>query len=168
MAIIDSYETINLGKLMATPPTIPQSKTNGAHVQHVLARVAVASSDSDTSQWRVARLPSGSVITRIGVGCSTITGGTSYDLGVARIPSDQGGAVISQTCFANVLNFSTASLFTLDGMENVSLENQLGKELWQIAGLDSDPKRDLDLLLTANTVGTADGVVGFKIEYFIN
>lgn len=168
MAVIDGYETINLGKLMATPPTLPQSKTNGAHIQHIFARVEVADTDSDTSKWRIARLPSSCIITSIRVGCTAITGGTSFDLGVARIPSDVSGETISQTCFASGLDLSTASLFGLDGMENLALSNHLGKELWEVAGLPSNPKRDLDLLLTANTVGTADGTIGFKIEYVIN
>lgn len=66
---------------------------------------------------------------------------------------------------ADALTLATASK-ALDGLNNVSVANS-AKELWELAGLGVDPKTELDIILTAITIGTAGGTVGFKIEYKI-
>ena len=160
MAIVNGNELLNLTGAALAVPTLSASKTNGARVQYVAATLEVAAADDNASTFRVARLPSNVILKEIKVGCDAITAGTDYDLGIAYA----NGAVIDANNLADALDFSSASKFALDGLKDVAIEN-LGKELWQLAGLTVDPNSSLDILLTANAIGTAAGTISFKIEF---
>lgn len=165
MAVINSNETVNLANIALVPPVLPLAKTNGAPVQATTAIVSVATSDSATSTWRVARLPSNALLHQLTVSTTAQTGSTDFDIGIAYNPDKLSGALINVNCLADALTLATASR-ALDGLKDVSIANS-GKELWELAGLTADPQCDLDILFTANTIGTAGGTVGFKIEYKI-
>jgi hypothetical protein len=165
MAIVNSNELLNLAGAALAIPVASPAKINGSKVQYIAAKVAIAAGDDDTSTFRVARLPSNSVLKEIKIGCTAITGGTDFNLGVARSPSTSGlGAVIDDNALADALTFATASTFGLDGLKDVSVDN-FTKELWELAGLTADPDTTLDIVLTAITIGTAAGTVSFKIEF---
>ena len=165
MAVIDSNESVNLANIALNPPVLPQAKTNGAPVQATTSIVAIAATDSATSKWRIARLPSNALLHQLTVSTTAQTGSTDFDIGVAYNPDKLSGATVSVNCLADALTLATASR-ALDGLKDVSIANS-AKELWEVAGLTSDPQCDLDLIFTANTIGTAGGTCGFKIEYKI-
>lgn len=165
MAVIDSNESVNLANIALNPPVLPQAKTNGASVQAVTSIVSIATTDSATSKWRFARLPSNTLLHQLTVATTAQAGSTDFDIGVAYNPDKNVGATISVNCLADALTLASASR-TLDGLKDVSIADS-AKELWQLAGLTSDPSCDLDLIFTANTIGSAGGTVGFKTEYKI-
>jgi hypothetical protein len=163
MAVINSNETVNLANIALNPPVLPQAKTNGASVQAITAIVSVATTDSATSTWRVARLPSNALLHQLTVATTAQTASSDFDIGIAYNPDKLSGALINVNCLADALTLATASR-ALDGLKDVSIGNS-AKELWELAGLFTDPQCDLDIIFTANTIGTAGGTCSFKIEY---
>lgn len=165
MAIVNSNEIINLAGAALAVPVASPAKTNGGSVRYIAAEVTIAAGDDDTSTFRIARLPSNAVLKEIKIGCTAITGGTDFNLGIANSPSTSGvGAVIDDNALADALSFASASTFGLDGLKDVAVAD-FDKEIWQLAGLTADPDTTLDIILSAITIGTAAGTVSFKIEY---
>jgi hypothetical protein len=161
MAIVRS-DDINITGLDSLPPVMPSSANNGADLKTARGHIAILAADADTNQFRMARLPSNAVIHNIKVLCDAITGGTDYDLGIAY-PPNKGGAVIDADNLMDGQTLATASK-TLDGFAAVAIENRY-KQLWELAGLTADPAHNLDIVLTGNTIGTADGDVVVEITY---
>lgn len=161
MAVVRS-DSINITGLDLIPPVMPSSANNGADLKVVRGQVAILAADVDTNQFRMARLPSNAVIHSITVLCDAITGGTDYDLGIAY-PTNKGGAVIDADNLMDGQSLATASK-VLDGFAAVAIENRY-KQLWELAGLTADPGHNLDIVLTANTIGTTDGDVVIEIRY---
>jgi len=155
-------DSINVTGLDSVPPVMPSSNNNGADIKHIRGQVAILAADADTNEFRMARLPSNAVIKDIKVLCDAITGGTDYDLGVAY-PISKGGATIVKDCLMDGQTLATASK-VLDGFSKPAIENRF-KQLWELAGLASDPNHNLDIVLTGNTIGTADGDVVIEILY---
>jgi hypothetical protein len=160
---LNPNEIVNLANLALVPPVMPQAKTNGGQIHSITSIVSIATNDSATSTWRIARLPSNALLHQLTVSTTAQTGSTDFDIGIAYNPDKVSGAVIDVDCLADGLTLATASR-ALDGLKDVSITNS-AKELWELAGLSADPKCSLDILLTANTIGTAGGTCGFKIEY---
>ena len=163
MAVINSNEIVNLANLALVPPVMPQAKTNGGQIHSITSIVSIATNDSATSTWRIARLPSNALLHQLVVSTTAQTNSTDFDIGIAYNPDKASGAVIDVDCLAEALTLATASR-SLDGLKDVSIANS-AKELWELAGLSADPKCSLDIVLTANTIGTVGGTCGFKIEY---
>ena len=163
MPVTNLNETVNLANLALNPPVMPQAKTNGAPVQAITAIVSIATDASSTSTWRLARLPSNAIIHNIIGSCTAQTGTTDMRIGVAYSPNKVSGATINAACFASGLTFASASR-VLDGTASLAITDS-AKEIWEVAGLTADPKTELDIILTAQTIGTAGGSAGFKIEY---
>lgn len=165
MAIVNSNEIVNLANLALIPPVMPQAKTVRGSILSTTAIVSIATTDNANSTWRIARLPSNTLLHQITVSTTAQTGSTDFNLGVAYAPDKVSGSVILDNCLADALTLATASK-AIDGLNNVSVANS-AKELWELAGLTVDPKTELDIILTAITIGTAGGTAGFKIEYKI-
>jgi hypothetical protein len=163
MATKNPNEIVNLANLALVPPVLPQAKTNGGQIQSITSIVSIATDDTAASIWRIARLPSNTLLHQLTVATTAQTGSSDFDIGIAYNPDKVSGATISVNCLADALTLATASR-VLDGLKDVSIANS-AKELWELASLTADPKCNLDLILTANTIGTAGGTVGFKIEY---
>lgn len=163
MAIVRS-DDINISNLDSVPPVLTNSANNGGDIKFIRSHVAIAAADADGDQFRMARLPSNAVIKEIKILCDAITNGTDYDLGIAYTPN-KGGAVINANNLMDGQTLASASK-TIDGFANVAIENRY-KQLWELAGLASDPGFNLDLVLTANTVGSAAGDVVIEIEYLM-
>ena len=155
MAVIDRY--IN------TENYLDPRNNNGGKVELAIVSLEVAAGDDDGSKYRILKnIDSLKSIARITVMCDAITGGTDYDLGFYDIES---GAVIDADALASTLDLSSASR-VLDGLENVIIEN-MGKRIYELAGESDINTRthEVDIVLTANTVGTAAGTITVIIEY---
>lgn len=146
---------------------------SGADPKIIDANFEVAAADSDTSTFRLFPLMSAYAIPLdIFVACDAITAGTDYDVGL--YVSGVGGAVVAGkvNCFANALDLSSAiaSLHpgtALDGMKDVDLANR-ELRLFEHAGHNLVTKLDTyDIVLTANTIGTAAGTIAARLVYVI-
>lgn len=113
----------------------------------------IISGDSPTSTIEVARLPSHARVHKLSAMHSTgITGLTDADLGVAENPDCLvDGATLAATATVNAASAITVADST--------------KALWELAGLDKDPKQEMPILLTLNTATTAAGQVSVDLVY---
>lgn len=167
MAVVNVSGTVN--KLTSvdspTPTGLAQSATNGGKIHFIRDTVEVAAADSDGSVYRLARVPSNAVLVDVRVNNDAITGGTDYDLGFYDTPEINGGAVIDKDNLLDGVDLSSASAGEgTFGMTAVVIENR-HKQVWQLAGLSSDPKKLIDIALTGNTVGTAAGTLTLIVQY---
>jgi hypothetical protein len=163
MAVINDYvtEVANLGTLDKLEPVTE----GGGLVYKRIVTFEVAAADDDTSKYRIARINSSDVISSILYGNDALTSGTDWDLGIYDTVAN-GGAVVEVDIFADGADLSsaTAGAVASNGMVSVNIADRT-KRVWElVSGLTVDPKKQYDLVWTANTVGSAAGTVTTAIE----
>lgn len=174
MAVEDKYvETSYFNASGELLKKLPSWKNGSSRAGAMIARAAIADVDSDGSKYRLfANVPSTLRPFRIQFWCDAITGGTDYDLGFYK-PLKDGGAVIDKDNLMDGQTMATAvniSGTALNGMSAV-VHADLGKMLYELAGLtyaQSLANRHIDIVLTANTVGTASGNITCLMEYLLD
>ena len=164
MAIVDKAGSLNNLSSVDTPNlNVSKAQTNGAKFQTIIETVEIASGDDNGSKYRVARLQANAVIKEIKILCDAITGGTDYDLGIYEVPETNDGAVIDKDCFMDGQTLASASK-TINGFNVVDIANY-GKQVWELAGLTEATSKSVDIVLTGNTAGSADGTVTIQVTY---
>lgn len=159
MAIVNKKGSINIDGLDQDPILMPNSKTSKGGIMYQTDTLEVEAADDDTSTYTVGRLPSNAVISNASeFSNDAITGGTDYDLGFYNID----GTVILATALATALDLSSAGSTKL--LSSVDIDKR-GQEVWQLAGLTEDPHTLIDVVFTANTVGTADGTISSDLYF---
>lgn len=119
--------------------------------------VAVANGDSATSKHYLGKIASNAVPSPLGILYhDALTGVTSYDIGL-----ELNGAAVNVNCFAAALNLTVAGSKAM--LAAVATAN-LGKRVWELLGLASDPGVEYDIIGTMNQAATAAGsLAGFFI-----
>lgn len=137
---------------------------NAYDVVHMQGHAQVAAADSDGSAYLIAKdVPSSFRPSEISIDRDAITGGTDYVLGLYDAKT---GAVVDADLFMATTDFSGSATKGIDGLANVDIANigQL-KTLAELLSLTpSTAKSSYDIVLTANTVGTAAGDVVVRIK----
>jgi len=112
--------------------------------------------DDDGSKYRLFKgLAADLIPVSMTIMCDAITAGTDYDVGFYKPDL---GAVIDKDNLADGLDLSSASK-VLDGLKDVAIENR-GKRLFELAGHTQAQRLPAyDIVLTANTVGSAAGTI---------
>ncbi len=156
MAVEDKYSNTDLtNKNFAVPGT------GGTKAISFRGVATVAAADDDGSKYRLFRVPATFRPTRCIIATTAITGGTDYDLGIYDTQA-QGGAVIDRD---NLMDGQTMASATrsIDGLSNVALADLgAGKSIGELCGLtqaQAIQKGEVDVVLTANTVGSAAGTI---------
>ncbi len=128
--------------------------------------VSVAAADDDGSIYGIAVVNSASIIRRIDIQTTAITGGTDYDLGFYEYnPVDNSiGAEADKDILMDGQTMASASV-ALNGLAAVAAGSR-SKPVWELAGESSNPNKLYVLALTANTVGTAAGTI--NVDYTIS
>lgn len=164
MAVANTKSTLITNDDQNQPRVLNPSYLSGANLRISSGCASVAAADDDTSTYRMIRVPSSAAIYRMEVMNDAITGGTDFDLGVYKAAVN-GGAVVSAALFASKIDMSTVRTLPMDAMfENLALSN-CEKRLWEYLGLSADPMIDYDLVFTANTCGTAAGVLALRVYW---
>lgn len=136
----------------------PRPKRADVHLMHSVLRACcftaeIANGDSAGSKYLVAKVPSHARISKLSaIHSSGITGVTDADLGSSDDPD---GIADGQT-LAGTQTYSLAGAIT---------PAKATMMLWQVLGLEKDPKKELELYLTINTAATADGVAVVELVY---
>lgn len=154
MAVEDKYTNADIvaGKKAAALFT-----GNGAETVTIVGTVSVAAADDDGSKYRVfADVPSSFVPLNIAIHNTAITGGTDYDLGLYETDS---GAVVDADILADGVSLGSAT--AISGWNNTGLTTITLGETKSLGELSAQTDIDsaYDIVLTANTVGTAAGTV---------
>lgn len=157
MAVEDKYVNTDL----ATGVLLDAKSNGGTTSKWFRITEEVASGDDDGSVYRFMRIPSNAVIKSIKIWNDAITSGTDYDIGLYTIDS---GAVVDKDLLADGLDLSSAQ----DGVEVLTAPDiaQIGGPIWSYSALSltADPKKEYDLAITANTVGSANGTITLDVE----
>jgi hypothetical protein len=148
--------------LEANGTLIIQTASENRAVKQVVKTIDVAAADTDGCIYRLFPIASTARILAIHLSCTAITAGTDYDIGVYETRKN-GGAVNSKDCLLDGQTMATA-LRNADALLKPTVAN-LNKTLWEMAGLSADPVRDIDIAITANTVGTAAGTIVVRVVY---
>lgn len=150
----------------ATPPILTNRAIAGGPKFVALGTVEVAAADDDGSVYRLVRVPSNAVLTSVVVFNDAITGGTAYHVGFYQTAGN-GGAVAEVDIIATSVNLTTASTVGVEVLfEDLNIAD-IGKRVWEVIGLTSDPQRHYDLALNGATVGTAAGTISVRVEWTI-
>lgn len=164
MAVVNTLSTVITGA-DSQPRVLTNAHLSRGQVFEAVGTVEVAAADSDTSTFRFARLRSSDRVSSIHVWSDAITAGTSFDIGLYRIAAD-GGAVVDADLFASAVDLSSAVAGTDVTFEATATNiSQIEKRLWELLGLSSDPGYDYDVVLTANTVGSAAGTISLRVRF---
>ena len=163
MAVVDKSGSIN-SLSSNDSPTFKYSPnaTSGAKKMTFIEKVSIASGDDDGSKYRVARISSNSILTKITILHSAVTGGTDFDLGFYDTPDNNSGAAIDKDYLLDGQTLANASR-NRDGFANVALAD-IGKAIHEQID-DINPNQLVDIVLTGNTVGTVAGTVVVITEY---
>ncbi len=151
----------------ATPPTLTNSHIANGLLHEVVGTVETLAADDAGSVYRLCRVPSNARISSILLGTDAITGATASDVGVYRTAAD-GGAVVDADLFATDVDISTGAIaFTEVILEATATDIvKVEKQLWDLAGMTSDPSGFLDIAVTVNDV-TAAGTISMKVKYVV-
>lgn len=162
MAVENKYIDSNINASGQVVHPLRALLSNGGELNVQYFSAAIAAADDDGSIYRITKdVDPNAVLLVAALGCSAITAGTDYDLGLYR---PRLGAVISKDVFMDGQTFATAvrpfqGTGGISGLSNVAAGN-LSKRIFEHAGHTVRTKLDsYDLALTANTVGTAAGTV---------
>lgn len=166
MAVQDKYTDSNISGNAVTK-LLKSINAQGAQIGALLATFEVAAADDNGSKYRIFKSLDPNIIPlAILVGTDGITGGTAYDIGLYKPDL---GVAIAVDCFAANLDVSGAAdlgfATALDGMDAVDIANY-GRRLFEHAGHDVTNKLDgYDMVITADTVGTAAGTITALVIY---
>lgn len=126
----------------------------------------IAAGDDDTSVVRLVRVHTSDVLSALKLSNDAISGSTDIDVGLYDTAAN-GGAVIDADCYADGIALTSAGANT-DLTFSARAIEKIGQQVWQDAGLTSDPKKFVDVCLTGNTIGTAAGTVSLEAETVTN
>lgn len=154
MAVVDVYANEDVAAGLR-----PLTYFTGIGETPIVARqgFSVAAADSNGSTYRVFNgVPTHYRIHEINIFNGAITGGTDFDLGFYAVDN---GAVIDADILVNGADLSSAHAVgsPLVGTSNLALLDHT-KPIWELLGYTKFSKPSaVDLVLTANVVGSADG-----------
>lgn len=160
VAAVSATQNINISRKLFT---------QGANTGTLKADTAVLAADDDTSVFRLFQnVDPTTRLMELLIGCSAITGGTSFDIGAY----EAGGAVIAGkvAVFAAALDLSSAILLSVRSAKNgmgAVAASDVGKTIGELLGFTSANSRPIDICATANTVGTAAGTISARMDYVV-
>lgn len=156
MAVVEKYtKAVKNPGLVALPAA---TYSEGRMRCLVSGPVAVVNGDSIDSRVWFGKVPSHAIILPSSILYhSAVTGLTDFDIGLYR-----DGALVDIDALADGLNLSSAGNKSVVA---VLATGTIGRQLWQVAGLATDPGCEFDIVGTFKTAATADGAMEAFIHY---
>lgn len=139
-------------------------KGAAARLKEVSASITPTSGVTTGSIYRMVEVPSNCRVSQIIWQAAAMTAGT-FDVGVYRNTKD-GGAAVSATLFASAV--SAAALVQPTDITNESgtyTPALAAKQLWDAAGLTSDPGGTLDICFTSTATITTGALMGIVVRF---
>ena len=133
----------------------------GGRLRIAEATLAVAAADDDGSVYRFVRLYGSTFsVKQIWLYNDAITGGTDFDCGLYDT-AENGGAVIDADSYASAVDLSSARTTSPIDLRHEKANINV---IYTFPYVNS-AKQEVDLCLTANTVGSAAGDITLKVFY---
>ena len=148
-------------------------KKEGQVMCSAISKVTIAAADSIGSVYGLVVLPANGCVKDIKLACEAIAGNTDYDIGLYRYDAERGiGAVIDKDMFLDGQSLASALVrgSEVSGMTAISIDesDQTVRELVEAFTSATDTDSFYALALTANVVGTADGLVVILTDFVPN
>lgn len=163
MAVVNLSATI-IANRDATPTVLTEPSISNARMCEAQGYVTAGAADSIASIYRICEVPTNARISQVLLSNGAVTSAAA-DIGVYRNTKD-GGAVVSAAFFGSAVSIASAAFNT--DVTNESGTNTVAKqqqELWQAAGLTSDPGGTLDICMTLTAAATASADAGLKVRF---
>lgn len=172
MAVVLTGKSTAITNAVATPRVPNPTGLDGGLVRRKQGFCVMTSTDSATSVYRFARLPSNCYMDAITMHCLDIGTTGTADIGLYYPTTHaNGGTVIDSDAFASAVNFHGGAV------EGPHLEFESGaanglitnaeKRLWEAAGLTSDPGGEFDLAITLAADTDAAGTILMRAYYIV-
>ena len=142
---------------------VVRTEVRGGELLSLAGTFEVAAADSDGSIYRLFKVNKNMVPIKIEINCDSIANSTSWDLGLYNT-LERGGAVVDADCFMSAVDLSAGKAMGSEqnGLAALPIAS-IGKQVYEVAALTSDTgPAEYDVVLTANTVGTAAGTVSIR------
>lgn len=163
MAVVNTKSTA-ITNADATPVVKNSGFNDGNKVRHKSAVVEIAAADDNASVYRMVRVHTSDCIHSLIKNNDALAGATDVDLGLYDT-ADNGGAVIVKDCYANGISLATAVTTGTDLTYSARNIDVSGQQVWQDAGLTSDPQKEVDICFTANTNSTVAGGLALDVQF---
>ena len=157
----------------ANPKVLSDVYLGGGGLKAAEGFVTTGAQDNTASRYIMLSIPSNARVESVKLQTQALGTSASLDVGVnypETIPLGSGlsassaGAVINTTCFASAQACSNALAATELVGANVAINAQ-EKQLWDLAGLTSDPGLNLDIVIQVHAATSLAGYVGLKATY---
>lgn len=159
----------------ATPKVLQDAYISGADIRETWGYVQTnGAADGAGSLYLLCTLPSNARVTSLLYSTNGLGSGCKLDIGVwyptfipvgAGLSASLANTAINSTIFASAYTASQA----YDSQELVVAAaipiNSQEKQLWQVAGLTSDPMIDLDIVAFVHVAVASQGYVGLRARY---
>jgi hypothetical protein len=151
----------------ATPRVMNPTYRMGGILKEQVGTVEILAADDNNSVYRVGFVHSSWRISDIIRYNDAITSGTDFDVGLYDT-AENGGAVININCFADAVSLASGSVTGTNDLyeagSDVGVED-IEQQVWEMAGLSSDPNKWMDVCYTGVAVGSGAGTLSVKIRY---
>lgn len=165
MAVQDKF----VNALVAAGKKAPPYFAQGSNLKIVVWNFEVAAADSDTSVWRLARLPANAIPIRSEIYADASLGTSAFCLGLHK--PGVAGAVVDKDIFLAATDLTAGVAITAganNGLTNLGGGDPvaaIGKTLWELLGLTKPARQDYDLTITGDTAGGAAGTISGYMIY---
>lgn len=151
----------------AAPPVANSPLSQAGMMREVVAKFALATSDSLSSSYRLCEVPSNARISQILLSCETSGTVGSLDIGLWK-NTKNGGAVVSQAFFASAQSTATA-------LNNSDVTHESGtythdlteKAIWDAAAVTADPITTYDIVAYLTAVTSSAAKCCLKVRYVL-
>lgn len=166
MAVVNTKST-RVSNADAVSQTLDSVIVNHGRARSVCATMEAANGDSIGSTFRIARVFSSWRITSIKMFCDAITSGAG-DVGLYHPANRSSGAVVDADAYASAASIASASAVGIELAYEARNVDKVQNQVWQDAGLTSDPGQWYDLVMTLTAATTAAGTLSFEVSYVAN
>ena len=168
MAVV-TVKSTRISNAEAPTQTLDSIVVNHGRKRSQCSTVEVTNGDSIASKFVLGRIHSSWRITSIKVFLDAITSAAA-DFGIyqtSAFPAN-GGAVVVVAAYASAQSLAAASLVGIEVAYEAKDIVNIQRQVWQDAGLTSDPNRWYELVATLTAAATGSGTLSVELEYVAN
>jgi len=169
MAVVTT-KTTRISNAEAAVQTLDSVGVNHGRVRRVVGTLESVSGDSIASIYRMVRVHSSWSIVSIKLFCDALGGTAAADVGLYQTTANpaNGGAVVDVDAYATATTLVSAITTGSEIAYEVRDIANCQRQVWQDAGLTSDPNRWYELALTLTAASSANGTVTLDVLYVGN
>ena len=159
MAVVNIKTT----KISTDDTNTVKSAHSGRPLVNLNGTVEAADGDSIASTYRVIRVGSNFVPTRLELAWDSLGGSAKANVGLYQVAAN-GGAVVDVDAFASDVSLSPAGTWTSE-LEQADAADiaKIGKPLWERIGLSADPGLAYDIVVTLTGESGAAGTISAQL-----